>query len=141
MLLSESLGVSSSQLWKYGVFDSYLGIDSLLHVDPARLRSTRIPELRGSYKRFHQYFEGILHLIAAAKPGDALERQAIKKLIFPEIPEAALGYAQGSNRGRGLRQRLRSVCILRRRQSSMPESMTLRSSKWQFFSRKSSDRI
>jgi len=102
MLLSESLGVSASQLWKYGVFDSYLGIDSLLHVDPARLRSTRIPELRGSYKKFHQYFEQVLHLIAGAKPGDALERQAIKKLFFPEIPEAALGYAQASNRGRGV---------------------------------------
>lgn len=102
MLLSESLDVSASKLWKYGVFDSYLGIDSLLHVDPARLRSTRIPELRGSYKRFHQYFEGVLHLIAAARPGDALERQAINKLIFPEVPEAALGYAQASNRGRGV---------------------------------------
>lgn len=102
MLLSESLGVSTSQLRKYGVFDSYLGVDSLLHVDPARLRSTRVPELRGSYKRFHKYFEEILYLIAEAKPGDALERQAIKKLIFPEIPEAALGYAQGSNRGRGV---------------------------------------
>jgi hypothetical protein len=84
MLLSESLGVSTSQLWKHGVFDSYLGIDSLLHVDPARLRSTRIPELLGSYKRFHGYFASLLDLIAAAKPGDALERQAIKKLIFPE---------------------------------------------------------
>lgn len=102
MLLSESLGVTPGQLWKYGVFDSYLGIDSLLHVDPARLRSTRIPELLGGYKRFHDYFAGILDMIAAAKPGDALERQAIKKLVFPEIGEAALGYAEASNAGRGV---------------------------------------
>jgi hypothetical protein len=102
MLLSESLGVSSAQLWKFGVFDSYLGIDSLLHVDPARLRSTRVPELLGSYKRFHNYFSDILELIAAAKPGDALERQSIRKLIFPEVSEAALGYSQSSNAGRGV---------------------------------------
>ena len=102
MLLSESLGVTASQLWKYGVFDSYLGIDSLLHVDPARLRSTRIPELLGGYKRFHEYFESILDMIAAARPGDALERQAIKKLVFPEIREAALGYAEASDKGRGV---------------------------------------
>jgi hypothetical protein len=102
MLLSESLGVSSAQLWKSGVFDSYLGIDSLLHVDPARLRSTRIPELLGSYKRFQHYFARILDLIAAAKPGDALERQATKGLIFPEVREAALGYAEASNAGRGV---------------------------------------
>ena len=106
MLLSESLGVSSSQLWKYGVFDSYLAIDSLLHVDPARLRSTRIPELRGSYKRFHEYFAKILDVIAAAKAGDVLERQAIKKLIFPEIREAALGYAETSNAGRGVTEHI-----------------------------------
>jgi hypothetical protein len=102
MLLSESLGVTPAQLWKYGVFDSYLGIDSLLHVDPARLRSTRIPELLGGYKRFHHYFASILDMIAAAKSGDALERQAIKKLVFPEIREAALGYAETSDAGRGV---------------------------------------
>jgi len=102
MLLSESLGVPSARLWKLGVFDSYLGVDSLLHVDPARLRSTRIQELRGSYKQFQGYFARILDLIAAAKPGDALERQAIRGLIFPEIREAALGYAEASNAGRGV---------------------------------------
>jgi hypothetical protein len=41
MLLSESLGVSPSQLWKYGVFDSYLGIDSLLHLNPAQFSDQR----------------------------------------------------------------------------------------------------
>lgn len=106
MLLSESLGVSASQLWKYGVFDSYLGIDSLLHVDPARLRSTRIPELRGGYKKFHEYFAKLLEMIAAAKSGDALERQAINKLIFPEIREAALGYSETSDAGRGVTQEI-----------------------------------
>lgn len=102
MLLSDALGVSASQLWKNGVFDSYLGVDSLLHVDPARLRSTRVPELSGAYKRFHDYFAKVLDVIAAAQPGDALERQAVKMLIFPEIREAALGYAQGSTSGRGV---------------------------------------
>jgi hypothetical protein len=102
MLLSESLGVSAAKLWRLGVFDSYLGVDSLLHVDPARLRSTRIPELKGAYQRFQKYFEGILLLVAAAKPGDALERQAIRKLIFPEIKQAALGYSKTNNAGHGV---------------------------------------
>lgn len=102
MLLSESLGVSSAQLWKYGVFDSYLGIDAKLHVDPARLRTTRIPELTGAYKTFQNYFGSLLDMIEAAKPGDALERQAIRHLVFPEIKEAALGYAKASNIGRGV---------------------------------------
>ena len=100
MLLSDCLGISPTQLWRYGVFDSYLGIDSLLHVDPARLRTTRVPELRGSYKTFQRYFEATLHLIAAANHGDALERQAIKRLIFPEVAEASLGYTQHLKRSR-----------------------------------------
>lgn len=84
------------------MFDSYLGVDSLLHVDPARLRSTRIPELKGAYGRFRKYFEDVLVLVAAAKPGDALERQAIRKLIFPEVNQAALGYSKTTNAGRGV---------------------------------------
>ena len=102
MLLSDCLGISASQLWRYGVFDSYLGIDSLLHVDPARLRTTRVPELRRSYKAFQRYFEDTLRLIGPATEGDALERQAIKRLVFPEVAEASLGYAKGSNRGKGV---------------------------------------
>ncbi|MFH1496206.1 MAG: hypothetical protein ABII82_00135 [Verrucomicrobiota bacterium] len=102
MLLSESLGVTANKLRRLGVFDSYLGIDSLLHVDPARLRSTRVPELKNSYKNFHRYFEGVLEMVAAAKPGNALERQAIGKLIFPEVSQAALGYSKTTNSGRGV---------------------------------------
>lgn len=59
-------------------------------------------KLLGSYTRFQHYFAPILDLIAAAKPGDALERQAIKALVFPEVQEAALGYAEASNAGRGV---------------------------------------
>lgn len=76
MLLSESLGVSSAQLRKFGVFDSYLGIDSLLHVDQARLRSTRIPELLGSHKRFQHYSARILGLIV----NDATEKLSASRL-------------------------------------------------------------
>src|SRR5947207_3124372 len=98
MRLSQALGVAPSKLLNKGVFDSYLGIDSRLHIDPALLRSTRVPEFKNSLQRFTNYFDDVILLIAKATRGGALQRQAIRKLIFPEIPAAALGFAEGSNR-------------------------------------------
>lgn len=102
MLISEALSVGSGKLWKQGVFDSYLGIDSRLHLDPALLRTTKVPEFRGSAARFEKYFADTLVLLSKAIPDGALASQAIRRLIFPEIPEASLGYAVGSNAGRGI---------------------------------------
>ena len=100
--VSEALGITSLKLWKQGVFDSYLGIDSRLHLDPALLRSTHIPEFRKSLQRFENHFNGVFALIAQASPGSSLERQAMNNLIFPEIPVAALGCSQTSTHGRGV---------------------------------------
>jgi hypothetical protein len=102
MRISEALGVSPTKLWNQGVFDSYLGIDSRLHIDPALLRSTTCPEFKKSIDRFSAYFDGVLLMISSAQRGGAIERQAIQKLIFPEIPVAALGFAESSTRGRGV---------------------------------------
>ena len=102
MRVSEALGVTSSKLWTQGVFNSYLGIDSRLHIDPALLRTTRVPEFKGSKNRFEQYFVGVLVLIARATVGGALERQAIERLVFPEIKIASLGHSKGSNKGYGV---------------------------------------
>ena len=102
MRISEALGVTSTKLWKQGVFDSYLGIDSRLHIDPALLRTTRVPEFKESKKRFEQYFSGVLLLAASANPGGVLERQAIERLVFPEIQIASLGHSKASNKGYGV---------------------------------------
>jgi hypothetical protein len=102
MRVSEALGVTSAKLWKQGVFDSYLGIDSRLHIDPALLRTTRIPDFTISKNRFEEYFSGVLLLAAEAKVGGVLERQAIERLVFPEIQIASLGHSKGSNKGYGV---------------------------------------
>jgi hypothetical protein len=100
--LSNALAVTTSQLKRSGVFDSYVGIDSRLHIDPALLRTTRVPELKGALKTFNGYFTDILKLIVRAEAGGALERQAIKKLVFPEINEAALGFSDSDCGGKGV---------------------------------------
>ena len=40
------------------------------------------------------------------KPGGVLERQSLRRLLFPEIAIASLGYSEGSNKGRGVSQSL-----------------------------------
>src|SRR5437899_9300124 len=106
MKISEALNVSPSKLWNAGVFDAYIGIDSRLHVDPALLKTTRIPAFRNSMKRFYHYFDQVLFLIASATPGGTIERQAINRLTFPEIPTAELGFSVDSDRGRGVSRTL-----------------------------------
>ena len=102
MLLSDALGVTSTTLLRLGVYDSPIGFDLRMHVDPARLRSTRVPELLGSYKKFQSYFSDLAVLIQGATPGSVLERQSKQGLRFPETKQAALGYAKESNEGRGV---------------------------------------
>jgi hypothetical protein len=108
MKISDALGVKSNALWDEGAFDAYIGIDSRLHLDPALLRTTDIPEFRDSLERFLKYFNNVLLLTAEAKPGGTLEQQAIDKLVFPEIPAAALGFSAESDRGRGVSRKLAS---------------------------------
>lgn len=102
MLISDALGVTSSTLLRQGVYDAPLGVDLRMHVDAARLRSTRVPELSGSYKRFQQHFEKVISFIPGAPADGMLERQTKKLLEFPEIKEIGLGLAAGSNEGRGV---------------------------------------
>lgn len=106
MLISDALGVTEPKFNATGAFNSYIGIDSRLHIDPALLRGTRIPEFRQASKQFDVYFEGVFALSAAASVGGALERQAIEKLIFPEISEIGLGVSRESTMGRGVSRAL-----------------------------------
>jgi hypothetical protein len=100
--LSGALGVTKTALKRVGVLDSYAGIDSRLHVHPALLRTTKVPELNGALDTFNRYFEDVLRMIIRAKSGGSIERQAKKRLVFPEVNEAALGFSDQSSRGRGV---------------------------------------
>jgi hypothetical protein len=102
MKISEALRITEVDLAKFGVFDAFLGVDSRLHIDPSLLRTIKIPEFQQSLSHFEDYFNKVLRLVVNASPGSALERQAIRSLIFPEIPVAALGFSAASTSGRGV---------------------------------------
>jgi hypothetical protein len=100
--ISEKFGLKSEQFGKEGVFDGFWDVDSQFHVDPALLRVTKAPELKDAGKSFTKHFSDVLKLVVKAKTDDdPLAKAAIRRLTFPEINEAALGFSRGSTTGRG----------------------------------------
>jgi len=101
--ISEVLGVSSASLQQEGVFDGFYRFDSKFHIDPALLRATQVPELRGSANRLASYFTDILRLLDHARqPAGPLWKEAIRRLTIPEIDVAALGYASDGAAGHAI---------------------------------------
>lgn len=105
--ISTLLNVSSKALAKKGVFDSFIDVDSRLHIDPSLLRSCKIPEFKTAHKQFEEHFNNVLALISNSKnKHDKLWNEALRRLKFKEIPNIALGYSQkgtgGSAIGLGL---------------------------------------
>ncbi|OQP63347.1 hypothetical protein, partial [Niastella populi] len=101
--LSKILGVTRENLEEKGVFDSTIDFDSRLHLDPALLGKSRIPEFIKAKEKVSTYFTDILRLIKhSKKEGDALWRAALKKLTFGEGLHSSLGYSEKGTAGSGI---------------------------------------
>jgi len=100
---SDAFRVPAQALIGEGALDAFVDIDSRFYIDPHLLQQASTPELVGSYQRFTQHFEGIIHLLdASQRKGDRLFREAVKKLIFRELPFVSLGYSLRSSAGSGI---------------------------------------
>lgn len=105
--VSSYLGVTPVDLDDLGVFDAFIGVDTLLFLDPFLLKGTKIPEFKHSEKRVHKYFEDIMRLIVASKaPGDKAWKEAYRRLIFKEMPGVSIGYGQKGRSGSGVGPKL-----------------------------------
>jgi len=105
--ISDYFGISHEDWIDEGALDSFITIDSRLHIDPHLLQTAATPELKDSYKRFTDHFDNVLHLLAASKyKGDVFFRRAVSKLTFHELSYVALGYSVGHTRGKGIGSRL-----------------------------------
>ncbi len=101
--LHEYLGVKASALKKEGVFNKFVDIDSMLHVDPALLSTSRHEEMRDAHAALRHRFNQLIHLIdSIQQPKDISWRAAAKQLTFSEPKGSALGYSQGHTRGLGV---------------------------------------
>jgi hypothetical protein len=107
--ISDALGVSHAKLDAQGVLDGFVDVDSHFHIHPALLANPMAPELAKAQSRLEKHFCDIILLLdaaTAASSTDVFFRKAKNKLIFLEIPLAALGFARGSTRGRAIGEKL-----------------------------------
>lgn len=111
MLLSEYLNLTD-ELDNLGVFDAMLDADSPFFINILRLKDTSTPEFHDSYEHINEFFRIIIKLLDhAEKPEmtDIFYRQADERLIFSEVNEINLGFAEGttgSGFGDDLRQQV-----------------------------------
>jgi hypothetical protein len=96
--ISDVLGISHQDLENEGVFDSFINIDSQLHIDPYLLRTVSIPDFADSRRKFNAYFENIIRLLqASTNKTDRMFTTASKLLQFKELPNVSLGYSKSSS--------------------------------------------
>lgn len=101
--ISTLLGVTRADLEKLGVFDATVDFDSKLHIDPALLGKTTVPEFSKSDKTIVSYFNDVLRLLKESKnKGDSLWRAAVTRLTFGEGLNTGLGYSENGTRGSGI---------------------------------------
>lgn len=101
--ISDAINVTEEDLEGEGAFNGFVEIDSRLHVDPHLLKTVTTLELKDSYKHFRQYFDEVIHLLDASSfYSDRFYRQAVQRLIFHEVPIAALGYSTKGILGSGI---------------------------------------
>jgi hypothetical protein len=105
--LSTILKVKAKDLEQKGVFNAFIDLDSKLHVDPSLLVKSKLPEFKGSYKKFANYFIDLIKIInSSSAVGDSFWNAALKRLTFKEHNSVSLGYSENSARGSGIGKRL-----------------------------------
>ena len=93
--LSSILKVTHKALEQKGVLDTFLDIDSRLHIDPFLLRGCKIPEFKTSADVFKKRFDDVFTLVSTSKnQKDASWKNAFKLLQFKEMGNNGLGYSK-----------------------------------------------
>lgn len=101
--LSDHLKVEPAKLDGLGVFDAYIGVDSLLFIDPQLLQTAAIPEFKNSHNRVREYYKELIILLSASeKKFDKAWMEAWKRLVFRELSGVAIGYGKKNGRGSGI---------------------------------------
>jgi len=116
VLFSDYYGINKKELEKQGIFNSIIGLDTKLFLDPHLLKNTKIPEFRQSRSRIKKYYEDIIKLLLVHRQrGDRAWREALKRLRFKETKGVFIGYGvhggDGNAIGFGLARRLIDTAI------------------------------
>ena len=101
--LNDYLGVSEKELADYGAFNSFIGIDAKIFLDPLLLGKLDIHEFSQSREHIREYYRKIIVLLKASKvEGDVAWKEAFKQLKVKEIKGFSIGYGNHSDDGNGI---------------------------------------
>lgn len=112
MFVSEYIGIEN--LETAGVFDAVMDRDSHFFINILRLKTTTVPEFKGSYEKVNEFFRSIAKLLAVASIKDTSKdkffRVAFAKFDFSEVNGINLGFSE-SERGSGMGVMLRKQVL------------------------------
>ena len=97
--LSKHLNVSRKQLEEKGVFDSTLGIDTKLFIDPKLLTNSDIPEFSKSRELILDYFNNLINIHKKSAKIPRLQKIAIDMLAVKEPIGLSIGYGEKTDKG------------------------------------------
>ena len=107
-LLSSYLGIKHDSFEKNGIFDSVIGVDTRLFLDPHLLRKTQILEFKNSRRKIEKYYENIIHLLSVYNKtkNNRAWNEAFKRLNFKEMKGVFMGYGVGTGNGNAIGPKL-----------------------------------
>ena len=112
ILLSDHLNVPREKLESMGIFDSTLGIDTKLFIDPKLLVNSTIPEFKNSRETIVNYFGRLLKIHKRSHITPRLLNEAQKMLAVPERPGLSIGYGNKTDRGTAISKTLANKILL-----------------------------
>lgn len=95
-----ALGTTAAMLARHGVFNGFVDLDSKFYLDPRLLPKSRVPEFRCAAADIEGHFRDVIRLLKVSRRvGDKLWKEAVSRLMFPEVSNTGLGYGATNTRG------------------------------------------
>lgn len=110
--LSAHLDIARKRLEKAGVFDSTLGIDTKLFVDPKLLIKSKIPEFKDARADIIRYFADLIRILKQSHKSERLQKLAISRLAVPEPAGLSIGFGDTTDRGMAISQSVAKKILL-----------------------------
>lgn len=110
--LSKHLGVERKDLEEKGVFDTTLGIDTELFVDPKLLVNSKIEEFKKSREKILRYFTQLLRIHKQSQKAPRLREQARDMLAVPEPEGLSIGYGSKTDNGTSIAKNVANRILL-----------------------------
>ena len=110
--LSKYLKISRENLERVGVFDTTLGIDTKLFVDPKLLVSSEIAEFRNSREKILRYFRQLIRVHKQSHRVPRLRNKARDMLAVPEPEGLSIGYGNKTDNGTSISKSVANRILL-----------------------------